>query len=51
MKYDSTTTARTTKVPHQSYKDANVKESRLNAGGDKQWRGKRGGGKMGKKSY
>ena len=42
MKYDSTYTMRSKDVPAQKYKGANVKESRLNSGGDQKWRGSRG---------
>ena len=52
-KFESTDTMKSSgkTPPKQSFKSAgaNVKESRLNAGGDQNWRGSRGGkGKSGK---
>lgn len=50
MRFNSTKTMTSSK-PKMGYpKDSNVKTSRLNAGSDKNWRGKRGGAKM-KKGY
>jgi len=44
--FESTKTTKSKSPPKQSYKGvANVKESRLNARGDQNWRGSRGGEK------
>lgn len=53
MKFISTSHSTPGGIPNKSFKaaGANVKTSRLNAGGDKNWRGKRGGAKMVSKSH
>lgn len=46
MKYESVDTKKSSTLKISYPKDANVKTSRLNAGSDQNYRGKRGGAKM-----